>query len=196
MNDNRVIYVQSISNETKDQIVFNVSNGMIWLFDLTLDIQIIPERIYLGGNTLNVNEGGVAALTLTHIHVVTDYYKSRVSDYIILENPKFGCIQVHKKCNKHNGFSHKELAVGAVHYAHNGSENPEDEVTLLAVAGQKKSMPLTICIKILPINNHKPKLVNNTGLEMWEGGIALITNDILGRKKNDNFLIYWHTISL
>lgn len=179
MNDHRVIYVQSIANETSDQIIFNVSNGMVWLHDLTLDIQIIPERLYLGSNILTVNEGGIAALALTHLHVVTDYYKSRVSDYVILEKPKHGCIQVHRKCNKHNGFSHKDFAVGAVHYSNDGSENSEDEITLVAVAGQKRSIPLTIPIKIIPLNNQKPKLVNNTGLILWEGGSAVITNSML-----------------
>lgn len=179
MNDNRVLYVQSIANETRDQIVLNVTNGMVWLHDVTLDVQIIPERLYLGSNTLVVTEGGVAALTLTHLHVLTDYYKSRVSDYVILEKPAHGCLQVHRKCNKHDGFSHKELTLGVVHYANDGSEGSEDEITLVAVAGQKRSIPLTIPVKILPINNQKPKVVNNTGLVMWEGGSAVITNAML-----------------
>lgn len=180
MNENRVIYIQSVANETKDQIVFNVSNGMVWLYDLILEVQIIPKRLYLGSNVLSVNEGGVAALTLLHLFIVTDYYKSRVTDYVILEEPKHGCIQVHRKCNKLHGFSHKELLASIVHYAHDGSENLEDVITLVAVAGQKRSIPVNIMIRVLPVNNQHPVLVNNTGVIMWEGGTTIITNSMLG----------------
>lgn len=180
MNENRVIYVQSLANQTDDRMVFNVTNGIVWLYSLLLEIQIIPERLYLGSNTLSVHEGGTAVVSLVHLFILTEYYKLRVTDYVILEQPKHGCLQVHKRCTKLHGFSQKELLAGTVHYAHDGTESMDDEITLVAIAGQKRSIPVTIPVNVLPVNDQKPKLVNNTGVTMWEGGVAVITNCMLG----------------
>lgn len=192
MNENRVIYVQSLANQTDDLIVFNVTNGIVWLYGLALEVQIIPERLYLGSNVISVHEGGTAVISLVHLFILTEYYKSLVTDYVILEQPKHGCVQIYKRCNKLHGFSHKELMAGAVHYAHDGTEYLEDEITLVAVAGGKRSMPLTLAVKVLPVNDQKPKLVNNTGITMWEGGVVVITNCMLGKylKKNSKINIF------
>lgn len=179
-NENRIIYIQSVSNETMDKVTFNVTNGMVWLSDLTLHIQIIPERLYLGSHLLTVNEGGVAVISTLNLFIVTEYFKTRVSDYVILEEPKHGCIQIQRKCNKLHGFSHKEFAAGIVFYSHDGSENLEDSILLVGVAGEKRSIPVLLNITVLPVNDQKPKLVNNTGLIMWEGGTAVITKEMLG----------------
>lgn len=181
MNENRVIYVQSVANQTNDQIVFNVTNGIVWLYNIVLKIEIIPERLYLGSNMLSVNEGGTATISRAHLFIQTEYYKSRVTDYVILEEPKHGCVQIDRRCIKMHGFSHKKLDMGLVQYAHDGSEELVDEITVTAIAGQKRSIPVTIHINILPVNDQKPRLVNNTGLTMWEGGVAVITNCMLGK---------------
>lgn len=179
MNENRIIYVQALANQSSDRIVFNVTNGIVWLHNVVLDIQIIPERLYLGSNPLTVHEGGAAVLSVIHLFVLTEYYKSRVTDYVILEEPKHGCIQVNKRCTKLGGFSHKELMAGVVHYQHDGSEDLEDRIMLIAIAPQKRGMPANITVHILPHNDQKPKLVNNTGIIMWEGGSAILTNCML-----------------
>lgn len=181
INDNRILYIQSAANQTRDRLVFNVTNGMIWHNDIILKIDIIPEQIYLGSNNLTVTEGGVATLTTSHIFVLTDYYKSRVKDYMILQDAKHGCVQIHKRCNKFNGFSHKELLAGIVNYAHDNSENLSDEIKITAVSNQKRSNAITLTINVVAINDEKPKLINNTGLVMWEGGKKTITNVMLGK---------------
>lgn len=180
INENKILYIQSVSNQTKDNIVFNVTNGIVWHTNLKLNIEIIPERLYMGTNNLIVNENGISAITTTHIYVLTDYYKSKITSYIISKGPQFGCIQVHKHCIKTNMFSQKELNAGMVKYQHHGSENHEDEIELIAKTDQKSSIPAVLKITVVPVNNQKPKLINNTGLTMWEGGVAVITNDMLG----------------
>lgn len=181
LNENRVLYIQAGSNQTKDTVVFNITNGIVWLNDLKLDIQIIPEHMYLGSNVINVHEGGVSVISLTHLFVLTDYYKHRVTDYIIIQEPSHGCVQIYKKCNRKNKFSQKELSADLIYYAHDGTENLSDEISVVAIAGEKKSVPVRISITVVPINDHKPVIVNNTGLTMWEGGTAAITNEMLGK---------------
>jgi chondroitin sulfate proteoglycan 4 len=186
INENRVLYIQSVANQTKDRIVFNVTNGIVWQNNVVLKVEIIPEQIYLGSNNLTVNEGGVTTFSTSHIFILTDYYKSKLQlqylQYAILQDAQHGCIQIDKRCSKVNKFSHKKLMGGSISYAHDGSENLIDEVKLTAVINQKRSNPVTLNVNVFPVNDQKPKLVNNTGLVMWEGGVEVITNSMLGER--------------
>nr|XP_023011888.1 chondroitin sulfate proteoglycan 4 [Leptinotarsa decemlineata]XP_023011889.1 chondroitin sulfate proteoglycan 4 [Leptinotarsa decemlineata] len=185
INENKVLYIQSGTNQTKDRIIFNVTNGIVWRKNVQLNIEIIPERLYLGGNDVMVNEGGITVLTVAHVFVVTEYYKSKITVYTIRENVKHGCIQIHRRCLKSKGFTQKELQSGFVQYSHDGTENLEDQLVLVAEAGQKKSVPHVLKITVLPVNDQKPRLINNTGLVMWEGGVSVITNDMLAAVDDD-----------
>lgn len=180
INDNKVLYIQSGTNQTVDKVLFNVTNGIVWLKNFQLNIEIIPERLYLKTSNLLVNEGGFSIITSNILSVQTQYYKSKVTSYTIKKDAKFGCIQLYKRCSKTKTFTHKELIGNVVRYAHDGSENLSDEVVIVAEAGQKISLPVSLTITILPVNDQIPKLVNNTGLTMWEGGTAVITNEMLG----------------
>ena len=60
-------------------------------------------------------------------------------------------------------------------YFHNGADTIEDQMTLVASTGTKTSMPATLIIRILPVNDEMPVLVNNTGLEIWAGATTAIT---------------------
>ncbi|XP_056646513.1 chondroitin sulfate proteoglycan 4 [Diorhabda sublineata] len=186
LNENKILYIQSVMNQTKDKITFNVTNGVVWNNNLQLDIEIIPERLFLGSTNLIVNEGGSAVLTISHLFVLTDYYKSRVSSYSIKENVKHGCIQLYKRCLKTKSFTVKELQAGVVQYLNDGTENSSDQLVIVGETDKKKtSYPLNINIIVFPVNDQKPKLVNNTGLTMWEGGVEHITNDMLAAVDDD-----------
>ena len=54
-------------------------------------------------------------------------------------------------------------------------------MTLVASTGTKTSMPATLIIRILPVNDEMPVLVNNTGLEVWAGSTTPITTRHLGK---------------
>ena len=66
-------------------------------------------------------------------------------------------------------------------YFHNGADTVQDQMTLVASGGMKTSMPATLIIRILPVNDEMPILVNNTGLEVWAGATSPITNRHLGK---------------
>ena len=134
----------------------------------------------MGSNELNVYEGGTVLISPTHIFVQTEYYKSRITEYHLIKLPKHGCVQVRKSCTKLNKFLYEEFNAGIVHYWHDGSENLKDSVVLVALAGSKRSFPITLSIIILPINDQIPHVINNTGLTMWEGGVTILTNSMIG----------------
>ena len=54
-------------------------------------------------------------------------------------------------------------------------------MTLVASTGTKTSMPAELIIRILPVNDEMPVLVNNTGLEVWAGSTTPITTRHLGK---------------
>ena len=49
----------------------------------------------------------------------------------------------------------------------------------------KTSIPATLELKITPVNDAIPRLVNNTGLRVWAGSSVLITNTQLGAEDRD-----------
>ncbi|XP_050497411.1 chondroitin sulfate proteoglycan 4 [Diabrotica virgifera virgifera] len=186
VNENKILYVQSTTNQTKDKIIFNITNGVVWNSNFQFNIEIIPERLFLGTSDLIVNEGGIGVLSSAQLFVLTDYYKSKVTSYSIKGNVEYGCIQVHKRCITSKSFSVKDIQAGAVQYLHDGTESTRDQLTVVGETDTKKtSVPITLNIIIFPVNDQKPKIVNNTGLTMWEGGFAYITNEMLAAVDDD-----------
>lgn len=57
---------------------------------------------------------------------------------------------------------------------HDGSENTTDALQLIAIARNKESVPFELYIAIVPVNDQKPVIVTNTGLQIWFGGRANI----------------------
>ena len=65
-------------------------------------------------------------------------------------------------------------------YFHDGSDTLVDQLTLVARTRTKTSVPASLLIRIIPVNDETPKLVNNTELEVWAGSYTILTNRILG----------------
>ena len=77
-------------------------------------------------------------------------------------------------------------------YVHDGSDTLEDTVMLVARTEglewpdkDKTSIPANLKIIITPVNDAIPKLVNNTGLNVWAGSSVILKNDNLGATDND-----------
>lgn len=104
----------------------------------------------------------------------SEYYVGKILEYKIIQQPLFGNIKAGK--SKVNRFTHKQLESGNVQYIHDGSENSTDLIKFIAIARNKESVLYDLKIKILPINDELPRLVTNTGLQMWVGGKGIIKN--------------------
>lgn len=109
----------------------------------------------------------------------SDYYRGKIFEYRILQQPSFGDIK--SDASKVNRFTHKQLEAGIIHYVHDGSENGTDYLRMVAVARNKESVPFDLYITIIQVNDQKPQVVTNTGLEMWIGGRASIRSTDLSR---------------
>ena len=72
-------------------------------------------------------------------------------------------------------------------YFHNGDDTLTDKFTLVARTSTKTSVPATVNIQIIPVNDEVPRVVKNNGIEVWAGSsILLTTNDL---SKFDYFLL-------
>ncbi|XP_059478684.1 chondroitin sulfate proteoglycan 4-like isoform X2 [Neocloeon triangulifer] len=185
IDSGRLHYVQASSNATKDHIVVDVTNGIWSVQGLWLKIVVVPKHIYVQGSELSVVEGGAVALTKTHITVLTDYYITKINEFKVTKLPKAGQLLLMKEEGKASSikkFSMKQLETGHVQYQHNGSEKLEDQFTIVArVAGtDKDSLPAVIRVTVQPLDDEKPKLVNNTGLKLYEGAVIAIKHEQLG----------------
>lgn len=92
INSNKLVYVQSGVNRTRDRIVMDVTNGIVWLRDVEIHVVIIPEHFYVRALNLTVVEGETVSLRPDLFKTVTEYYKGRVVAYKVVDKPKYGKI--------------------------------------------------------------------------------------------------------
>lgn len=94
INSNRLVYVQSGVNRTRDRIRMEVTNGIVWLKDIQLSIIIIPEHFYVSAANVTVTEGASVSLRPEFFKTDTEYYRGKVISYKVAEKPKFGKIML------------------------------------------------------------------------------------------------------
>lgn len=60
------------------------------------------------------------------------------------------------------------MKLGHIYYMHDSTESTEDNFTLSASAYeiQRRSLPFTITVTVIPVNDEPPRLTRNTGLEV------------------------------
>lgn len=92
INVNRLVYMQSGVNRTRDKIVMDVTNGIVWLREVELHIIIIPEHFYVAVSNLTVVEGEAVSVKPDLFRTVTEYYRGKVVAYKVVEKPKSGKI--------------------------------------------------------------------------------------------------------
>lgn len=174
-----MFYIQAGVNQSIDSFTFDVTNGITWLRGLTLKIVIIPENLYIQVRNVSVEEGKTFKLDPNDVIPYSDYYRGKIYEYRIMQQPSFGDIK--SGSSKVNRFTHKQLESANIQYVHDGSENASDVVRFIAVARNKESVPFDLHISIIQINDEIPLIVTNTGLQMWIGGTATIRKTDLSK---------------
>ncbi|XP_055376421.1 chondroitin sulfate proteoglycan 4 isoform X2 [Condylostylus longicornis] len=183
INSEKVYYIQAGVNQSKDFFVFDVTNGITWLKDLQMEIIIIPDHFYVKTVPLEVVEGKIMELTPNNFVPIAEYYKSKILEYKIVEQPKFGSILVGKF--KVNRFTQKQLDSLSVFYAHDGGDEVFDSISFMAVVKNKESHIFQLNVTITPVNDERPYIAINNGIAVWQGGKCIIKNtDILAKDKD------------
>ena len=92
IDEGRLHYVQSMSNQTSDSFIFDVTNGISSLYGLVFHFLIIPKDIYIETRPVYVTEGEEAFLSLDIIHVLTSYYEDKIADFLLISAPSHGSV--------------------------------------------------------------------------------------------------------
>lgn len=184
INEGRVYYVQSRPNQTHDKFVIDVTNSISWLRNLTVNIIIEPDKLYVGVRNLTVPEGKSVIMHESDFYAETSYFAGKITDYKVKEKPKHGSI-VDSKQNHIKKFTYKQLSNREIFYKNHGDEVPEDYFEMVVKAGEKSSEPFKVWINVLPINDEKPIVVNKTRFSVWQGGSVIINNEMLAATDND-----------
>eukprot|EP00094_Tigriopus_californicus_P012169 TCALIF_11761-PA protein Name:"Similar to CSPG4 Chondroitin sulfate proteoglycan 4 (Homo sapiens)" AED:0.07 eAED:0.06 QI:0/0.64/0.33/0.86/1/1/15/679/2482 len=193
INEGRLHYIQSISNQSSDSFVFDVTNGISQLTDLHFHFTILPKTLYIETREMTVTEGKSTLLMPSHMHVITSYYEDKIEDYLIVDPPTSGRIVSTEKSKRRKNrneesltiFSIQDLKDQTVEYVHNGNDTLVDEFTLVGRTDSKTSVPAVVHIRIIPVNDETPVLVNNTGLEIFAGATVPISSSNLGATDAD-----------
>ncbi|XP_054715288.1 chondroitin sulfate proteoglycan 4-like [Uloborus diversus] len=189
INEHHLHYFHTEQNASEDFFVFDVTNGITALRDLTFHIKIISKIIFLRTSNITVVEGSEVPLKDNEIAVSNPYYENWITEYLVIEKPQHGHIAYVKNTRSRiSRFSVAHLKGGFIHYVHDGSETTRDWFTLVAnaTALNKESAPSTIHVTVEPVNDEAPHIVNNTGLDVWEGDVTVITSKHLAAKDDDS----------
>ena len=112
INEGRLHYIQSISNQSSDSFVFEVTNGISSLNDLVFHLTILPKNLYIEARDLTVTEGKEVTLTPANIHVITDYFVDKIDDYLIVDPPTSGrLVSITDISDRSSGSSHQNSKV-------------------------------------------------------------------------------------
>lgn len=100
-------------------------------------------------------------LSIDTLQASSDYYKSKIIDYKVIEKPKHGKIVVHGGVNA-NRFTQNQLQSGNVKYSHSGLSEALDAIRLIARTASKLSEPFVLSIVPYSEDNESPKVVANS----------------------------------
>ncbi|VVC93817.1 unnamed protein product [Leptidea sinapis] len=163
INSNKLIYVQSGVNRTKDKIKMDVTNGIVWLTSVELTVIIIPEHYYVTALNVTVLEGESTSLKQDLFQIATEYYRGKVVLYKLIRKPKFGKVLMGEQ--ELTVLPVLKLNSGNIQYVHDGSEETLDGMELVAVSENgKESEPFSVTINIAAVNDEPPIVAANTGL--------------------------------
>lgn len=193
IDEGRLHYVQSMSNQTSDSFIFDVTNGISSIYGLVFHFIIIPKDLYIETRPVGVIEGQDATLSMENIHVLTSFYEDKIADFLVVSHPQHGSfISAHNPNKNVTIFTLAQLKGRQIKYLHDGSDSTEDSLLLVArTAGvewpdkDKTSISTTLKFIITPVNDAIPQLINNTGLTLWAGSTVTIKSENLGARDQD-----------
>ncbi|XP_039989512.1 chondroitin sulfate proteoglycan 4 [Xiphias gladius] len=185
IDQGRILYV-SASIQGNDAFKVDVSNGFTTVEDLQISVNIVPRFIPIQAFNFTVREGLSRAINTEIVNISHPFYSSANIDFIVEEPPQHGDIR-YLDGDELSYFTWEEVKLGHIYYMHDSTESTEDSFTLSASAYEieRRSLPVTISVTVIPANDEPPKLTRNTGLEVLAGEEADITSSMLNTEDAD-----------
>ncbi|KAG8440284.1 hypothetical protein GDO86_006155 [Hymenochirus boettgeri] len=180
INQGKILYLHSDSDMLPDSLTLEVTAGEESPQELVMQIEILPINIPLVPSELEVEEGGTATLSNNTLQISNTFFIGLDLEFTILTGPKRGRI-VNPESATLRGFSWNEVNLGEVLYEHDGSETLSDNFTVVVAASAitRQSLPTTVSVSVRAINDEKPQVVTNAGMQILEGATAVISAQAL-----------------
>ncbi|XP_062245247.1 chondroitin sulfate proteoglycan 4 [Platichthys flesus] len=185
IDQGRILYV-SASIQGNDAFTVDVSNGFTTVEDLQISVNIVPRLIPIQTFNFTVKEGLSRVINAEIINISHPFYSSENIDFVVEEPPQHGDIR-YLDGDELSYFTWEEVKLGHIYYMHDSTESTEDSFTLSASIYEieRRSLPVTISVTVIPVNDEPPKLTRNTGLEVLAGEEADITSSMLNTEDAD-----------
>ena len=161
INKKRLQYYNIEPGYVTDEIIFDVSNGITALTELSLLFEIEPILIPVMVTNFTVSESQGHVISTDIISVKNKRLVEEGLRYIVVSEPTSGWIE-----NKENPqvrlvqFFHAEVMNEQIYYEHDGNETLKDKFSVLvrSTDGSKQSNPQDIWITVIPTNDQPPKV--------------------------------------
>ncbi|KAM9808316.1 chondroitin sulfate proteoglycan 4 [Neosynchiropus ocellatus] len=185
IDQERILYI-SMSIQGSDAFTLEVSNGFTTINDLQISVDIVPRLIPVHAANFTVKEGLSRVINADIVNISHPFYSSENIDFTVEEPPRHGDLR-YLDGDEPTYITWEEIKLGHIYYMHDSTESTQDTFTLSATAYeiQRSSLPVTITVTIIPVNDEPPKLTRNTGLEVLAGEEADITSSMLNTDDAD-----------
>ncbi|XP_055009166.1 LOW QUALITY PROTEIN: chondroitin sulfate proteoglycan 4-like [Boleophthalmus pectinirostris] len=182
INQGFIVYHQHSSERTNDSILLEATNGVTTVGPIRLEVDIIPLLLPLQVSDLRLDEGSSFMLTPDIMKVNSHHFIGMNFLYEVVAPPQHGHLE-HSRIPGMpiTAFTHSEVEREYISYIHDGSETLTDNFTLVAnqTEVRKHSLPCTVHIGIIPVNDESPTVTINKGLKVWVGSVTEISaNDL------------------
>ncbi|XP_065144972.1 FRAS1-related extracellular matrix protein 1a [Paramisgurnus dabryanus] len=189
---------------TTDQFMLRVSDGKQQSSLVSFYIIINPtndETPDFMARNITVREGGMTALDPSVINAEDlDIPRDRLT-FSVIQQPQHGSIMgaphgndvtfQKRLVNKRGSeipiehFTMDDLRSGmTLMYMHDDSESEQDNF-IIQLSDGKHKLQKSVQVKILPVNDEKPYIIRNTGIQMEPGESRLISSAVLSAQDKD-----------
>ncbi|XP_074534719.1 chondroitin sulfate proteoglycan 4 [Halichoeres trimaculatus] len=184
--DQEHIFYVSASTQGNDAFTVDVSNGFTTVEDLQISVSILPQQIPLQTFNFTVKEGLSRVINEDIINITHPFYSSAIVEFNVLDAPQHGDLR-YLHGDELSYFTWEEVKLGHIYYMHDSTETTEDSFRISASIYEigRASLPVTISVTVIPVNDEPPKLTRNTGLEVLAGEEADITSSMLSTEDAD-----------
>ncbi|NWI87101.1 CSPG4 protein, partial [Pitta sordida] len=189
IDEGKIQYVQTVSDQLEDHFFLDVTNGVRTVSGIEVSIQIIPRMIPLEVQNFTVIEGGSKALVEDYLKISSRHFAGLSCEYILTEQPKHGYVENSRLPGiKLTTFTRKQVEQELIYYIHDDSEELMDSFTVIVNNTElwKQSLPQTVFITVIAVNDEAPVIKVNRILQVWVGSVTEITIDDLCAEDKDS----------
>ncbi|XP_074547006.1 chondroitin sulfate proteoglycan 4-like [Halichoeres trimaculatus] len=188
LNQELIIYHHQGTGSTNDSVLLEATNRVTKVGPIRLEIDIIPILLPLQVTELTLDEGSSLPLTPDAIKITNPHFSWMNFLYQVIVPPRHGHLE-HSQIPGMpiTAFTDTEIKHEYISYIHDGSETRRDNFTIVANQTEigKHSLPCTIHIHVLPVNDETPVVTTNEGLKVWVGSVTEITQNELSAEDLD-----------